>query len=230
MIGASSGLRPNQPELTTASSTMPDIASSKPPSNAAQCSALPLKSATAGQCGSARVSARMTQTRYGSTSTTNTNSANSGSNDHSVRPARAVASANPTSSSNRPIAAEVVSSSRPASMDHANQALRRPWPISCQVCSSSSAQSGRASTRGPNSTPGELNAVTVIVSKTASTACCPPTTARASRYSAQSVTIEQSCANRETPNMLLAAARKAISASQNASGGPRSVPTRYSRP
>ena len=41
----------------------------------------------------------------------------------------------------------------------ANQALRRPWPISCQECSSSSAHSGRASTSGPNSTPGELNAV-----------------------------------------------------------------------
>src|SRR5712664_4953383 len=193
MIGASSGLRPNQPELTTTTSTMPDIASSKPPSNAAQCSALPLKSAIAGQRGNARVSARISQTRYGSTSTTITSSANSGSNDISVRRPRAVASANPTSSSNRPMAAEVVSSNRPASMDHANHALRRPWPMSCQECNSSSAQSGRASTKGPNSTPGELNAVTVIASKTASTACCPPTTARASWYNVKNVAIEQSC-------------------------------------
>ena len=37
--------------------------------------------------------------------------------------------ANPASSSNSPIAAEVVSSSRPASIDHANHALRRFWPI-----------------------------------------------------------------------------------------------------
>ena len=32
----------------------------------------------------------------------------------------------------------------------------------CQECSSSSAQSGRASTSGPNSTPGELNATIVL--------------------------------------------------------------------
>ena len=87
----------------------------------------------------------------------------------------------PRSGSSRPIAAGVVSSNRPASIDQANHALRRCWPISRQECSSSSAHSGRASTSGPNSTPGELNAATVIVSSTASTACCPPTTARASR-------------------------------------------------
>src|ERR1700676_3302953 len=167
MIGASSGLGPNQPELSTASSPMPDIASSKPPSNAAQCSALPLNSAIAGQCGNASVSARISQIRYGSASTTITRSANKGSNDFSVRRPRAVASANPATSNNRPIALEVVSSNNPASIDHANQALRRPWPINCQECSSSSAHSGRASTSGPNSTPGELNAATVIVSSTA---------------------------------------------------------------
>ena len=81
-------------------------------------------------------------------------------------------------------------------MDQANHALRRFWPMSCQECSSSSAQSGRASTRGPNSTPGELNARTVMVRRTASTACCPPTMARASRYSVQNVATEQSCASR----------------------------------
>ena len=79
----------------------------------------------------------------------------------------AVASAKPAISSSRPIAAEVVSSSRPASIDQANQALRRFWPINCQECSSSSAHSGRASTSGPNSTPGEPKAVTVSVSSTA---------------------------------------------------------------
>src|SRR3979411_3455776 len=95
MIGASSGLRANQPELTTVSSTMPEIANSKPPSNAAQCSALPLKSAMAGHFGNARVSARISQTRYGSASTTITNSANNGSNDITVGRHRPVAGATP---------------------------------------------------------------------------------------------------------------------------------------
>ena len=79
-----------------------------------------------------------------------------------------------------PIAADVVSSSRPASIDQANHALRRFWPINRHECSSSSAHSGRASTSGPNSTPGELNTSTVMESSTASTACWPPTMARAS--------------------------------------------------
>ncbi len=70
--------------------------------------------------------------------------------------------ANPASSSNSPIAADVVSSNSPASIDQANQALRRFWPINCQECSNSSAHSGRASTSGPNSTPGELKATTVM--------------------------------------------------------------------
>ena len=55
---------------------------------------------------------------------------------------------------------------------------------------------GAPAPAGPNSTPGELNAATVIVSSTASTACCPPTMARASRYSVQNVATEQSCASR----------------------------------
>ena len=97
-----------------------------------------------------------------------------------MRRPRGVATANPASSSNSPGAADVVSSNRPASIDQANHALRRFWPINCQECSSSSAHSGRASTSGPNSTPGELNATTVSESSTASTACCPPTIARAS--------------------------------------------------
>ena len=42
----------NQPELSTTSSTMPDIATSRPPSSAAQCSALPLRSAIAGHAAS----------------------------------------------------------------------------------------------------------------------------------------------------------------------------------
>src|ERR1035437_2998252 len=113
MIGASSGLRPNQPELSTTSSTMPDRANSKPPSNAAQCSALPLKSAMAGHYGNARVSARISQTRYGSASTTITSSANSGSNDISVRRPRTVASANPATSNKTTDAAEGGSSKRP---------------------------------------------------------------------------------------------------------------------
>src|SRR5258708_6718216 len=83
-----------------------------------------------------------------------------------LRRTRSVATANPASSSNRPGAAEVVSSKSPASIDHANHALRRFWPINCQECNNNSAQSGRASTEGPNSTPGQLKAATVIVSKT----------------------------------------------------------------
>ncbi len=196
MIGASSGLRPNQPELITTSTTMPEIANSKPPSRSPQCSARSLKSAIAGHGGNASVSARISQIRYGSAKTTITSSAYSGSNDVSVRRPRKVATANPATKINRPSAAEVVSSKSPASIDHANHALWRPCPISCQECSSSSAQSGRASTRGPNSTPGEPNAVTVIVSKTASTACCPPTTARARRNKVQNVATAQSCASR----------------------------------
>ena len=74
-----------------------------------------------------------------------------------------MASANPATSSSSAGAADVVSSSRPASIDHANQALRRFWPISCQVWSNNSAQIGRASTSGPNSTPDEPKAVTVMV-------------------------------------------------------------------
>ena len=97
-----------------------------------------------------------------------------------MRRPRAVASAKPAISSKQADAAEVVSSNSPASIDQANHALRRFWPINCQECSSSSAHSGRASTSGPNSTPGELKAITVSVSSTASTACCPPTMARAS--------------------------------------------------
>src|ERR1700688_1231984 len=122
MIGASSGLRANQAELNTASSTIPESATSKPPNSAAQCSALALKSATAGQCGNASASARISQIRYGSASTAITSSANSGSNDISIRRPRGVASTNPTSSSNRPIAAEDVSSRSPASIDQAKQA------------------------------------------------------------------------------------------------------------
>jgi hypothetical protein len=113
-----------------------------------------------------------------------------------VRRPRTVASQNPASSSNRPGAAEVVSSSRPASIDQANHTLRRFWPINCQECSSSSAHSGRASTKGPNSRLGELNAVTVMVSSTASTACCPPTMARASWYSVRNIATEHSCDSR----------------------------------
>ncbi len=79
-----------------------------------------------------------------------------------------------------PIAAGVVSSSRPQSIDHANHELRRFCPINCQECSSSSAHSGRARISGPNSTPGEENTTTVIDSSTASTPCGPPTMARAS--------------------------------------------------
>src|SRR5258708_25336409 len=124
MIGSSSPLGPNQPELSTTSSTMPDIASSKPPSNAAQCSALPLKSAGAGHCGKASASARISQTRYGNTSTTMTNSANSGSNDISVRRPRWVATAKPATSSSKTGAAELVSSNSPASIDQANHAYR----------------------------------------------------------------------------------------------------------
>src|SRR5258708_19865851 len=101
MIGASSGLRPNQPELTTTSSTMPDIANSKPPSNAAQCSALPLKSAIAGHCGNARVSARISQTRYGSASPTITNSANSASNDVTLPPPPTLPTANTVLTTNQ---------------------------------------------------------------------------------------------------------------------------------
>ena len=197
MIGASSGLRTNQPELSTASSTTPDIASSRPPSSAPQCSALraaaprsPAMAATpAYRRGSAR-SDRAAPARRSPAART----ADRTTSACAVR--AAVASAKPAISSNRPIAAEVVSSSSPASIDHANHALRRPWPINCQECSSSSAQSGRASTSGPNSTPGELKAVTVIVSSTASTACCPPTMARASRNSVQNVATAQSCASR----------------------------------
>ena len=63
MIGASSRLRANQPELSTTSSTMPDIAASRPPSNAAQCSALARKSAIAGTCGNESASARISQIR-----------------------------------------------------------------------------------------------------------------------------------------------------------------------
>ena len=95
-----------------------------------------------------------------------------------------------------PIAAEVVSSNSPASIDQANHALRRPCPINCQECNNNNAQSGRASTSGPNSMPGELNAAIVMVSSTASTACCPPTTARASRNSVQNVVMAQSCVSR----------------------------------
>ena len=78
-----------------------------------------------------------------------------------MRRPRAVATANPAISSSRG-AADIVSSSSPASIDQANHALRRPWPINCQECRSNSAHSGRASTSGPNSTPGELNATTVM--------------------------------------------------------------------
>ena len=93
-------------------------------------------------------SARSSQISQGSASTTITSSEYSGSNDIRVRRPRAVASAKPATSSNSPIAAEVVSSSRPASIDQANQALRRFWPMICHECSSSSAHSGRASTSG----------------------------------------------------------------------------------
>ena len=181
MIGASSGLRPTLPELSTINSSMPDKAASSPPSNAAPCTALAPNCTMAGQCGQPSMSARISQMTYGNANTTTTRAAKSASNDISVRRPRTVASANPISSNNRPNAAEVVSSRRPASIDHANQTLRRFWPISRQECSSNSAHSGRASTNGPNSRPGELNAVTVMVKSTASTACCPPTMARASR-------------------------------------------------
>src|SRR5437879_2748270 len=179
MIGASSVLLPNQPELSTTSSSIPDIANSRPTSSQTQFNALVPRSATAGSGGKPRASARTTQIRYGSASTTITSSANNGSNDNSVRRPRSVATANPATSISKTIPADVVKSNRPASIDHANQTLRRFWPISCHECIRSSAQSGRASTAGPNSTLGEPNAVIVIVSKTASTACCPPTMVRA---------------------------------------------------
>ena len=180
MIGASSALRANQPELSTTSNTMPDIASTRPPSSTPQCSARKERSSIAGQGGIVSTSARTIQISQGSASTTITSSAYSGSSDIRVRRPRTVATAKAATSSNSPIAAEVVSSSRPASIDQANQALRRFWPMICHECSSSSAHSGRASTSGPNSTPGELKATTVIESNTASTACCPPTIERAS--------------------------------------------------
>src|ERR1700721_4008388 len=126
MIGASSGLRLNQPELSATNTTTPEIASSKPPSGPAQCRALPLKSAIAGHGGSARTSARISQIRYGNASTTITSNANQGSKDINVRRPRRGASANPATSSNRPIAADVVSSKSPASIDHQNTQLRGP--------------------------------------------------------------------------------------------------------
>src|SRR3954454_13272692 len=196
MIGASSAWRANQPELSTTSSTTPDIASTRPPSSTPQCSARADRSEIAGQGGIVSTSARTIQISQGSANTTITNSEYSGSSDISVRRPRTVATAKPTTSSNNPIAAEVVSSNRPASIDQANQALRRFWPMICHECKSSSAHSGRASTSGPNSTPGELNAVTVSVSNTASTACWPPTMARPSKNSPQNVATKQSCANR----------------------------------
>src|SRR6266481_3845803 len=175
MIGTSSILRPNQPELSNTSSSIPDIASPRLTSNQTQFNALAPRSATAGSGGSPSASARITQIRYGNANTTITSSANNGSNDNSVRRLRSVVTANAAISSNNTIPAEVVSNNRPASIDHANQTLRRFWPISCHECIRSSAHSGRASTSGANSTPDEANAVIVIVSNTASTACCPPT-------------------------------------------------------
>src|SRR3954447_25292956 len=199
MIGASSELRPNQPELSKTSRTAPDVATSKPATSQTQCSAFPLRSKIAGHEGSPSVSARMTQIRYGKARTTITSTANNGSNDKSVRRPHAVATANPAISSNRPIPAEVVSNNSPASIDHANQALRRFCPINCQECNRSRAQSGRASTSGPNSSLGELNPVRVSVTNPAATACSCPTTARASRYKLQRVPTEQSCARRYPP-------------------------------
>ena len=110
-----------------------------------------------------------------------TSTANSGSKERSRCLPSGLARANPASRSNRKDAADVVSNSRPASIDHTNHTFRRAWPINCQLCSSSNAQIGLVTTKGPNSSADEPNAVTVMVKSTASTACCPPTTERASR-------------------------------------------------
>ena len=134
MIGASSRVRLNSRELSTIRIETPTIASTSPPSSQVQCSARALSSAIAGKtAGTAhrRGSARSDRAAPAQRSTS---SANSGSNDVNVRRPRSVASAKPATSSSRPIAADVVSSSRPASIDQANQALRRFWPISCQEC------------------------------------------------------------------------------------------------
>ena len=62
--------------------------------------------------------------------------------------------------------------SRPAyALVDGNQPPNLPCPITCHVCSSTSAHSGHASTSGPSSTPGKLKAITVSVSSTAITAC-----------------------------------------------------------
>src|SRR4051812_17522967 len=124
MIGASDALRVNQPELRIASSRMADAASTSPPSSQPQCMARAPRSDIAGQCGIANMSARTSQIRYGSTSTTITSSAYNGSSDVSTRRPRSVATANPASSNNNKGAAEIVSSNSPASIDQANHALR----------------------------------------------------------------------------------------------------------
>src|ERR1700730_6925231 len=190
MIGASSSLLPNQPELSTSSSSIPDIASPRPTNSQTQFNALVPRSANPGSGGMPSAWARITQIRYGSASTTITSSANNGSNDNSVRRPRSVATANAAISSNSTIPAEVVRSNRPASIDHANHTLRRFWPISCHECIKSSAHSGRASTAGPNSAVGEPKAVIVIVSNTASTACWPPTMELAADHEDQEVATE----------------------------------------
>src|SRR5947209_7491482 len=154
MIGTSCSLSPNQPELSTTSSSSPDTASNRPTSSQTQLNALAPRSASPGSGGRPSAAARITQIRYGNASTTITSSANNGSNDNSVRRPRSVATANPVISSSNTIPAEVVKSNSPASIDHANHTLRRFWPISCHECHSSNAHSGRASTAGPNSATG----------------------------------------------------------------------------
>src|SRR5579863_5460814 len=125
MIGASSGLRlrASQPELSAAKNTMPDAANKRPTSSSAQCNTLPPRSDNAGQCSQTDASARISQMKYGSASTIMTRSANNGSKDIATRRPREVASAKPITNANRPIPAEVVSNSSPASMDQANHTL-----------------------------------------------------------------------------------------------------------
>ena len=154
MIGASSGLRPNQPELSATSSRMPDIANSRPPSKRG-----PMQRPSAQlrdrrpvrqrQAVGADQPDQIRQRQH---------------DDHQQREQRIERHQRAPSARGRERksgdqqqqadAAEVVSSRSPASIDHANHALRRFWPISCQECSSNSAQSGRASTCGPNSSAG----------------------------------------------------------------------------
>src|SRR5271156_6712327 len=117
MIGTSSALRSNQPEFSATSSSIPDIASPRLASSQTQFNALAPRSAIAGSDGRPSASARITQIKYGSANTAITSNANSGSNDHSVRRPRSVATANAAISSNKTIPEEVVNSNRPASID-----------------------------------------------------------------------------------------------------------------